>query len=100
MGTQSNLVLAVTLLSGCAGGAGGEVYEERVTYEHGVAHECGVGPGLSPCRDASGETYADELDPNNVGLDSNEELRESSAEIRNESPDELEHTIEGLENHD
>ena len=65
-----------------------------------MAHECGVGPGLSPCRDASGETYADELDPNYVELDSNEELRKSSAEIRNESPEELERTIEGLENHD
>jgi hypothetical protein len=97
MRTPSNLVLALALLSGCAGG---EVYEERVTYEHGVAHECGVGPGLSPCRDASGETYADELDPNYVGLDSNEELRESSTEIRNESPEELERTIKGLENHD
>jgi hypothetical protein len=97
MRTPSNLILALTLISGCAGG---EVSEERVTYEHGVAHECGVGPGLSPCRDASGETYADELDPNYVGLDSNEELRESSTEIRNESPEELEGTIEGLENHD
>lgn len=76
------------------------MYEERVPYDHGIARECGESPGLSPCRDASGETYAEELDPNYVGLDSNEELRESAETIRNESPKELEKTIEGLEQHD
>jgi hypothetical protein len=91
------VVLVLTLIAGCAGS---EVYEERVTYDHGIAHECGEGPGLSPCRDVSGETYAHELDPNYVGLDSNEELTESAEKIRSESPEELEKTIEGLEHHD
>ena len=91
------LVLVLTLLTGYARG---EVYEERVTYDNGIASECGEGAGLSPCRDASGETYAEELDPNYVGLDSNEELRESAETIRNQSPKELEKTIEGLEDHD
>lgn len=97
MRTPTKLLLALTIASGSAGG---EVYEERVTYDHGVAHECGEGTGLSPCRDASGETYAEELDPNYIELESNEELEKSSAKIRNESPEELEKTIEGLENYD
>ena len=97
MRNLGNLIFALTVLTGCAGG---EVYEERVTYDHGVARECGEGPGLSPCRDASGETYAEEMDPNYVGLESNEDLEKSSAKIRNESTEELEKTIEGLENHD
>ena len=93
----ASLAFALTVLTGCADG---EVYEERVTYDHGVAHECGEGAGLSPCCDATGETYAEEMDPNHIGLESNEELEKSSAKIRNESPEELEKTIEGLENHD
>lgn len=82
------------MLTGCAGG---DIYEERVTYENGVARECGEGPGLQPCRDYSGETYAEETDPNYIGLESNEDLEESAEEIRNESPEALEKTIEGLE---
>ena len=77
----ASLAFALTVLTGCARG---EVYEERVTHDHGVARECGEGAGLSPCRDASGETYAEEMDPNYIGLESKEELEKSSAKIRNE----------------
>ena len=66
----AGLTFALTVLVGCAGG--GEVYEERVTYDHGVARECGEGPGLSPCRDASGETYAEEMDPNYIGFENHD----------------------------
>ena len=59
------LVLALTLPTGCAGD---EVYEERVTYDHGIARECGEGPGLSPCRDASGETSPLARAADQVGL--------------------------------
>jgi hypothetical protein len=88
------IVCLAAMLAGCAGG---DIYEERVTYENGVARECGEGPGLQPCRDYNGETYAEETDPNYVGLDSNEDLEKSAAEIREESPEALERTIEGLE---
>lgn len=99
MRAVAGLVFLVTLLSGFAYGEE-EVEEERVTDVDGVEHECGVGPGLSPCRDAEGETYAHEVDPNYVGLDSDAQLEQSAEAVRKESPQQLEKTIEGFEDHD
>jgi hypothetical protein len=84
----------IAVLAGCAGGG---VYEESVSYDNGVARECGDGPGLQPCRDADGETYAEETDPDFIELDSNEDLAESAERIRNETPQELEQTIRSME---
>jgi hypothetical protein len=39
----------------------GNVVGERVTYEGGAVHVCGEGDGLSPCLDANGQTYAEEI---------------------------------------
>lgn len=99
MRALTGLVFAAAVFSGYVY-AEEEVEEERVTDVDGVVQECGVGPGLSPCRDVNGETYAHEIDPNYVGVDSNAELEQSGEAIRNESPKELEKTIEGFEDHD
>ena len=88
-------ISALLSIAACTGSP--QVVEERVTYDHGVVTECGEGPGLSPCRDANGLTYEQELDPNYIDTRTNEELLQSSEEIRNESPEELEKTIEAME---
>lgn len=94
------LTAITPLLVACAGGGGAggvDVVEERVTYDHGMVTECGEGAGLNPCLDARGRTTAEELDPNYVDDQTNDEMLKSSAEIKNESPEELERTIKALE---
>jgi hypothetical protein len=87
---------SLLLLASCAN----DIIEEQVDVEDGVVVTCGEGDGLNPCIDANGETTAEEMDPGYIKLDSTSELEKSSAEIRAESPQELEKTIEGLENKD
>ncbi len=89
-------VFTLAILASCAN----DLVEEQVDVENGVVVTCGEGDGLSPCLDPNGETAAQAEDPNYIELDSTSELEKSSAEIRNETPAELEKTIEGLENHD
>jgi hypothetical protein len=96
MRIANHAALMLLLLSSCAN----DIIEEQVDVENGVVVTCGEGDGLNPCIDVNGETTAEEMDPAYIKLDSTSELEKSSAEIRAETPKELEKTIEGLENHD
>lgn len=71
--------------------------EERITDENGFLKACGTGDGLSPCRDADGETYAEEIKGPDIDSESTDELAAEAKRIRNESPEQLEHTISELE---
>ncbi len=92
--TYSMLML---LLASCAGSGG--IVEERIEERNGFYTACGQGAGLSPCQDSNGETFLQELD--NIDNSTDEEydaaLEAQAAEIRSESPEELEKTIEALE---
>ena len=48
--------------------------EERITNENGFLKACGTGDGLSPCRDANGETYAEEIKGPDIDSESTDEL--------------------------
>ena len=71
--------------------------EERVTNENGFIKTCGVGDGLSPCRDLNGETYEEEIKGPDIDSESTDELAAEAKRIRNESPEQLNHTISELE---
>ncbi len=75
-----------------------QIVEERVTERNGVYEACGVGEGLSACRDYNGETYEDETGPRDVKLLTDDKMAAEAARIRNESPAELEATITEMEN--
>ena len=90
-------LMALSLL--CASTSGlSQIVEERVTESNGVYEACGVGEGLSACRDYNGETYADETGPRDVKLLTDDKMAAEAARIRNESPAELEATITEMEN--
>jgi hypothetical protein len=74
-----------------------QVVEERVTERNGMYERCGVGDGLNPCRDVNGETYEEEMGPADVKAESNNQMAQEAARIRNESPQELEATIREME---
>jgi hypothetical protein len=91
-------VFAATLLFGAASIArAGDVIEEETVDDDGIVETCGEGDGLKPCRDADGETWNHADDPDYIKEDSTQQLEKSSAEIRNESPKELEKTIQQIE---
>ena len=92
-----NASFAVMLLVGAAGVRAGDAEAETVVEPDGVVETCGQGDGLNPCRDAEGETWKHDDDPDYIKLDSTQQLEQSSAEIRNESPQELEKTIQQIE---
>ena len=94
-----NAAFVVVLIAGCTNvaRAGDVVEEETYVDPAGIVEECGEGDGLNPCRDAEGETYKHAEDPNYIKLDSTQSLEKSSAQIRNESPKELEQTIQQIE---
>ena len=71
--------------------------EERVTNENGFIKTCGIGDGLSPCRDINGETYEDEIKGPDIDSESTDELAAEAKRIRNESPEQLDNTISELE---
>jgi hypothetical protein len=75
----------------------GNVAEERVIYDHGVVRVCGEGEGLSPCLDANGQTYAQEVLGPNLDSESESEMAAGAARIRGESPEQLEQTISEME---
>jgi hypothetical protein len=58
---------------------------ERVTDNNGVISACGEGDGLSACKSF-------------VGTASNQEMSAEAKQIRSESPQELQQSIELLEN--
>jgi hypothetical protein len=75
-----------------------EVESERVTEENGVVvNVCGTGEGMQPCRDADGQTYAEELRGPDIQAESDSELAAQAAKIRNESPEDLDRTITEME---
>ena len=73
------------------------VVEEQVTVEDGAVTVCGAGDGLEPCRDANGQTYAEEAKGPSMDSESDDELAAEAARIRAESPAQLEKTIDAEE---
>ena len=61
-------LLAALFLLCASTSALSQIVEERVTERNGVYEACGVGEGLSACRDVTGETYEDETGPRDVKL--------------------------------
>lgn len=94
MRVMPKTLLLVMLLGSCASDI---VEEETYVDPGGIVEECGDAPGLDACRDAEGETWKHADDPNYIKADSTQQLEQSSAEIRNESPKELEKTIQQIE---
>jgi hypothetical protein len=90
-------VFVAMLLIGAGNLARADIVEEEAVDDDGIVEECGEGDGLKPCRDADGETWKHADDPDYIKEDSTQQLEKSSAEIRNESPKELEKTIEQIE---
>ncbi len=93
-------VFFATLLIGAVNLARADIIEEEAVDDDGIVEECGEGDGLKPCRDADGETWKHADDPDYIKEDSTQQLEKSSAEIRNESPKELEKTIEQIEDNE
>jgi hypothetical protein len=92
-----HVVFSLMLLASCAN----DLVEEQVDVEgDGAVVTCGEGDGLNPCIDPNGETEKQAEDPNYIKPDTTSEMEKSSAEIRAETPKELEKTIEGMENND
>ena len=91
-----NVAFVLMVLAGTAR-ADDVVEEETAVEPGGVVETCGEGPGMNPCRDAEGETWKHADDPNYVKLDSTQQLEQSAAQIRSESPKELEKTIQQIE---
>jgi hypothetical protein len=75
----------------------GNVVEERGTYEGGAVHICGEGNGLSPCLDANGQTYSQEVHGPDLDSESDDALAAEAARIRAENPAELNKTIGEME---
>ena len=95
--TLATVFTAMLLLGAGNLARASDVVEEGAVDDDGIVEECGDGPGLSPCRDADGETWKHADDPDYIKEDSTQQLDKSSAQIRNESPQELEKTIEQIE---
>ena len=90
------LVASLTIASYCVR-ADDVVGVETVVEPDGVVETCGEGDGLNPCRDNAGETWKHADDPDYIKLDSTQQLEQSSAAIRSESPKEVEETIQQIE---
>jgi hypothetical protein len=89
-------ILTLLLLGACANG--GEIYEEKTTVVDGVATECGEGPGLPQCRDAQGNTYEQDANPDAYfSTEGDEQLEKDGERMRNEDPEQFEQTTEELE---
>lgn len=73
------------------------IVEERVTERNGIYESCGVGGGLSPCRDINGQTYDEEVRGPSINEESTEELAAEAARVRHENPEQLQQTISDLE---
>ena len=88
---------AALLIANACAYADDVVVEETTMEPDGVVETCGSGDGLNPCRDADGETWKHADDPDYIKVDSTQQLEQSSAAIRAESPKELEKTIQQIE---
>ena len=75
----------------------GNAVEERVIYEGGAVSVCGGGDGLSPCLDANGQTYSQEIHGPDLNNESDDELAAEAARIRAEPPEGLRETIGDME---
>lgn len=95
--TLTSVFVTILLLGAGNLARASDVVEEETVDDDGIVETCGEGDGLNPCRDADGETWKHADDPDYIKLDSTQQLEQSSAEIRNESPKELEKTIEAIE---
>lgn len=62
----------------------GDVVEERITDTNGTLTACGEGDGLTPCKSFEGAV-------------SNQQLYQEANQIRNESPKQVEESVELLE---
>jgi|GEM_PF-2468372 len=91
----ATLLSTAVFLSACSSGP---VYEEKTTVVDGVVRECGEGPGLSECRDADGNTYEQDANPDAYfSTEDDEQLEKDGERLRNEDPKEFEETTEELE---
>ncbi len=61
-----------------------DVVEERITDDNGAISACGQGDGLSACKSYQGAV-------------SNQQMEEEAAQIQNETPAEVEDSVEVLE---
>jgi hypothetical protein len=84
-------------LSSSPGWTQSGLVEERISEENGLYEVCGEGPGLSPCRDINGQTYAEEVRGPSIDSESTDELAAEAARIRHESPEKLQQTIGEME---
>ena len=91
----SRLLTVLLLLSPLAGHA--QVVEERTTIVDGDVRTCGVGDDLNPCRDRNGETYEEEISGPDIQGETDSELAAKAAQIRNETPEQLNETISDME---
>ena len=89
--------LAALLIANACARADDVVEETTAVEPDGVVETCGSGDGLNPCRDAQGETWKHADDPDYIKVDSTQQLEQSSAAIRAETPQELEKTIQQIE---
>jgi hypothetical protein len=96
IGRTAALLLCLPLASAFSQSEG-NVVEERVTYEGGAVRVCGEGDGLSPCLDANGQTYKEEVHGPDLDSESDDELAAEAARIRAENPAELNKTIGEME---
>ena len=96
IGCTAALLLCLPL-AGAFAQEEGNIVEERIDYEGGAIRVCGEGDGLEPCRDANGQTYAEEVKGPDLDSEPDSELAAEAARIRAESPKELDHTIGELE---
>lgn len=82
---RHTLLMPALLCLSLMGCDGSNVVEERITDDNGVISTCGQGDGLSACKSFQGAT-------------SNQQMTDEANQIRNESPAEVEQSIELLEN--
>ena len=95
--TLATVFVAMLLVGAANLARAGDVVEEETVDDNGIVETCGEGDGLNPCRDADGETWKHADDPDYIKEDSTQQLEKSSAQIRDESPKDLEKTIEEIE---
>jgi hypothetical protein len=96
IGRTAALLLCLPLASAFSQSEGNLV-EERVTYEGGAVRVCGESNGLSPCLDANGQTYKEEVHGPDLNSESEAEMIAEAARIRAESPEELNQTVGEME---
>ncbi|MDO9320899.1 MAG: hypothetical protein Q7U01_04640 [Pseudomonas sp.] len=82
---RHTLLVPALLCWSLLGCDGSNVVEERITDDNGVISACGQGDGLSACKSFQGAT-------------SNQQMTDEANQIRNESPAEVEQSVELLEN--